>query len=81
MNTLNQLQQCKMQLSLMQNILSMRDYAASWLKLSRAYRAIGFRSNAEYCKSRGVYYSQIARIAGGEYVRLIEMPVAELIEA
>jgi hypothetical protein len=79
MTNLDQLQSCKMELSLMQNIYNMRDYAAAWLKLSRAYRSVGFRANADYCRSRGAYYSRLARISGGEYVRLIESPVAELI--
>lgn len=80
MNIIDELQKCKLELSLIQNIGNMRDYAAAWLKLSRAYRAVGFRSNADYCKSRGIYYSRIARIAGGEFVRLIEQPFSELVE-
>lgn len=79
MTRLEQLQKCKMQLSLMQNIDNMRDYAASWLILSRCYRSMGLRSNYDYCRARGKYYSRLARLAGGEFVRLIDSPVVELI--
>ena len=79
MSVLDQLQECKTRLSLMQNIDSMRDYAAAWLQLARAYRAVGFRANADYCKSRGMYYSRLARLSGGEYVRLFEGQIAELV--
>jgi hypothetical protein len=63
-----------------QNIPDMRRYAAAWLKLSRDVRSCGLRSNAEYCRARGKHYAGIARRHGGEYVRLFEMPLAELIE-
>jgi hypothetical protein len=80
MTTWQQLDKCKLELSLMQNIASMRDYAASWIRLARVYRDIGFGSNAEYCRERGLYYARIAHAEGGEYVRLFYGSLAELVE-
>ena len=69
----------RMRLERLQNIPDMRQYAAAWLILSRDFRACGLRSNAEYCKARGRHYATVAREYGGEYVRLFDMPLAELI--
>ncbi len=73
-----ELQARKMQLSLMQNIPDMALYAVAWECLAADFVAIGADANAEYCRSRAKHYGELA---GGEWVRLIEMPVAELIEA
>ena len=77
MPTLTQLEEIKKYLSLLQNIPNMAVYAETWRLLSLAYLALGAISTALYCQSRACYY---AEMAGGEYVRLIEAPVAELVE-
>ena len=77
MTTFDELHKIKMYLSLLQNICDMALYAEIWRLLSIQYLVIGAVSNAFYCQSRASYY---AELAGGEYVRLIDSPVAELIE-
>jgi hypothetical protein len=67
----------KLELSFMQNIPDMCQYAKSWNNLAVDFEAAGMLSNAEYCRSRGKHY---AELAGGEYLRLIEQPLAELIQ-
>lgn len=64
-------------LSLMQNIPSMPYYARQWQALARGFEICGMLSNAEYCASRAKHY---AAMSGGEWIRLIDAPVAELIE-
>ena len=77
MNTFEELHKIKMYLSLLQNIPNMAIYAETWRLLSLAYLVLGAISTALYCQSRACYY---AELAGGEYVRLIDAPVAELVE-
>jgi hypothetical protein len=64
-------------LSEMNVIPDMRAYAAGWTQLADEFQSIGLESNAEYCRSRGTHYSQIA---GGEYIKLTDGPFAELLE-
>lgn len=64
-------------LSLMQNIPSMSYYARQWQALARGFEIYRMPSNAEYCHARAAHY---AELSGGEYVRLIDAPVAELVE-
>jgi len=66
----------KMELSSLQNIPDMAIYAAAWNALATDYRFVGAPANAEYCQARADHYTKIA----GEYVRLIELPFAELIQ-
>jgi hypothetical protein len=67
----------KRELSDMNAIPDMRAYAATWTQLADEFQSIGLLSNAEYCRSRGTHYSQIA---GGEYIKLTDGPFAELLE-
>jgi hypothetical protein len=76
MNTFEELHKIKMYLSLLQNIPNMAIYAATWQGLFVGYLALGAISNALYCQSRAEYYGEHA---GGEWVRLVDAPVAELI--
>lgn len=77
MNTIDRLIQHRTKLSFMQNIPSVQYYARQWSALAKGFEICGMLSNAEYCRSRAKHYGALA---GGEYVRLIEQPVAELIE-
>jgi hypothetical protein len=77
MNTWNRLQLVKKYLSNLQNIPDMALYAETWRLLSIEFLILGAISNALYCQSRAEYY---AELAGGEWLRLIEQPVAELIQ-
>jgi hypothetical protein len=76
MPTLEQLEEIKMYLSYLQNIPDMAIYAATWQGLFVGYLALGAISNALYCQSRAEYYGEHA---GGEWVRLVDAPVAEMI--
>jgi hypothetical protein len=77
MPTLEQLEEIKMYLSYLQNIPNMAIYAATWQGLFVGYLALGAISNALYCQSRADYYGEHA---AGEWVRLVDAPVAELVE-
>lgn len=66
-----------MDLSLMQNIPNMAEYAEAWNVLAADMDAANRPYSAEACRSRFEFYRELA---GGEYVRLIEQPFAELIE-
>jgi hypothetical protein len=77
MNTFEELQKIKMYLSLLQNIPNMAIYAATWQGLFVGYLSLGAISNALYCQSRAEYYGGHA---GGEWVRSVDAPVAELVE-
>lgn len=59
------------------HIEDIRAYAAAWLELAEDFQAAGLENNAGTCRERGNRY---AAYAGGEYVRLYEGPIAELIE-
>lgn len=58
-------------------IADMRQYAAAWLELADKFDAVEMPFNGAYCRSRGNHY---ADMAGGEYIRLTEGSLAELIE-
>jgi hypothetical protein len=77
MPTLEQLEEIKKYLSYLQNIPNMAIYAATWQGLFVGYLALGAISNALYCQSRAAFYGEQA---AGEWVRLVDAPVAELIE-
>jgi hypothetical protein len=72
-----ELHKIKMYLSLLQNIPNMAIYAATWQGLFLGYLSLGAISNALYCQSRAAFYGEQA---AGEWVRLVDAPVAELIE-
>jgi hypothetical protein len=76
MTTWNRLHLIKNYLSRLQNIPDMALYAETWRLLGIEYLILGAPANAEYCLSRANHYQAMAP---GEYVRLIESPVAELI--
>jgi hypothetical protein len=76
MNTWDELHTRKMYLSNLQNIPDMVLYADAWRLLAVDYLAIGATANADYCQARANHYGQLA---GGEYIRLIEGQIAELI--
>ena len=67
----------KLQLSLLQNIPSMAEYADAWNRLAADFEAIGFTACAAECRARFEHYRDLNP---GEYIRLIDLPVAELIE-
>jgi hypothetical protein len=66
-----------MDLAGMQNIPSMAAYAEEWNKLGADFQAIGFENTAANCRARFEHYRDLNP---GEYVRLIEQPIAELIQ-
>lgn len=66
----------KTYLSLMQNIEDMQWYAAAWRQLAGEFTAIDAIYNAQDCQSHAEHYGKFT----GEYVRLVELPFAELIE-
>jgi hypothetical protein len=66
----------KRALEQMQNIPSMVDYAEEWNILGAQFQAMGFVYNAADCWSRFRHYRDLER---GEYVRLIDGQIAELI--
>ena len=73
----NDLLERKRVLSGMNEILDMTKYAQDWQKLAADFRAIGFVFCADYCQSRGDHYG---KEAGGSYIKLVECPLAELIQ-
>jgi hypothetical protein len=73
---MNRLQLIKKYLSSLQNIPDMGIYAETWRLLGIEFWIIGATANAEYCQSRAAHYEQQGT---GEYARLIDQPVAELI--
>jgi hypothetical protein len=76
MNTWARLQLVKKYLQSLQNIPDMAIYAETWKLLGIEFLIIGASANAAYCQARAVYYRQMVP---GEYIRLIDQPVAELI--
>jgi len=66
----------KRQLELMQNIPSMADYAEEWNILGAQFKALGFVNCAADCRSRFEHYRDLQL---GEYVRLIDGQIAELV--
>lgn len=58
-------------------IPDMRAYASEWLRLADDFHSCGLLSNAALCRERGERY---AKMAGGEYIRLQDGTLAELIE-
>jgi hypothetical protein len=72
-----ELQKRKLELSIMKNIPSMAEYAEAWNMLAADFDAIGAPFNAEYCRGR---FRQYRDLAGGEYMRLIELPFSELVQ-
>jgi hypothetical protein len=76
MPTLEQLEEIKKYLSYLRNIPNMAIYAATWQGLFVGYLSLGAISNALYCQSRAEYYGEHA---SGEWVRLVDAPVAEMI--
>jgi hypothetical protein len=67
----------KRTLEQMNEIPDMAQYAQDWQKLAADFRAIGFVFCASYCQARGDHYG---KEAGGSYIKLVEGPLAELIE-
>lgn len=63
-------------LSMMNIIPSMTDYAIEWQRLAMDADIAGRPSTAEACRSRAQYYSGLAK---GDYIRLVEGCLAELI--
>ena len=63
-------------LSLMQNIIDMQTYALTWRKLMERAQVAGRRNLARNSRARWQHY----RPMQGEYVRLFDLPFAELVE-
>jgi hypothetical protein len=59
------------------NIEDMWTYAAAWLRLADDFQSAGLLTNAANCRERGTRYGGFP---GGEYVRLYEGSLAELVE-
>ncbi len=59
-----------------QNIPSIQTYADDWKKLADDFQAIGLTETAANCRA---HFEQYSLLTPGEYVRLIDRPVAELI--
>jgi hypothetical protein len=74
---MDELMQRYIDLSLMQNIPDMGEYAEDWFRLGNAMQDAGRFSSAATCYDRSNHYREMS---GGEYVRLIDQPFAELIE-
>jgi hypothetical protein len=66
------------ELSSLNIIPDMGEYAKDWMRLALEADAAGRPATAEACKSRAMHYNTLA---GGEYVRLVEGCLAELIPA
>lgn len=64
-------------LSEMNVIPDMRAYASAWLQLADDFQSVGLLSNAGICRERGNRY---AAMAGGEFIRLTDGSISELIE-
>ena len=65
------------QLSLMQNIPSMERYAQEWYLLAAKASTADRPNLAASCITRWQHYMSMG---SGEYIRLIDAPVAELIQ-
>lgn len=76
MNTTDTLMQRYLELSMMQNINIAR-YAFQWRTLAEDCIKANRPETAAMCASRADFYG---KQAPGEYVRLIETPLSELIE-
>jgi hypothetical protein len=59
-----------------QNIPCIQTYADDWAKLADDFEAIGLTETARNCRAR---FEQYRILTPGEYVRLIDQPIAELI--
>jgi hypothetical protein len=66
----------KIELAFLQNIPSMADHIDDWVQLAIEFTNIGLPAAASECIARVAEYSTLTP---GEYVRLIEQPVAELV--
>jgi hypothetical protein len=64
------------ELSLMNNIPDMQEYAKDWQRLAILANQNGRYSTAQTCRTRAEHY---CNMAGGEYIRLVEGCFAELI--
>lgn len=73
----NDLLERRTALSMQNEILDMAKYALAWERLAADFSACGLVSNAEYCRSRGRHYGAMA---GGEYIKLVEGPLSEIIQ-
>lgn len=60
-----------------QYIPDMYAFCFAWQTLADDFDACGLTQNAEYCRGK---YRQYSQVPNGEYVRLIEPPVAELLQ-
>lgn len=67
----------KVQLAILQNIPSMAQHIDDWVQLAIDFTTVGLPGAAGECISRIAEYSHLTP---GEYVRLFEQPVAELIQ-
>ena len=65
------------ELSLLNIIPDMAEYALDWQRLANDADIAGRPSTAETCRKRAKHYCEIA---GGEYVRLVKGCYAELIQ-
>ena len=66
-----------LELSGRQSIAKMARYAFEWSVLGEDMDKAGRPATADECLSRGKHYGVMA---GGEYVRLIDMPFSEVIK-
>jgi hypothetical protein len=69
----------KLALSMVQNIPDLGKYAQAWADLAADFEMIGFESNAEYCRARAAHYAEMAAVTPGEYVKLVDGSMAEMI--
>lgn len=63
-------------LAMQQNIPDMKAYALEWKTLAEEFERAGMLANAELCAARFEQYYPM----GGEYIRLIDGQIAELID-
>jgi hypothetical protein len=66
----------KIELAFLQNIPSMEEHIDDWVQLAIEFTNIGLPAAASECIARVAEYSTLTP---GEYVRLIEQPIAELV--
>jgi hypothetical protein len=67
----------KKDLALLQNIPSMTEHINAWLELAHNFTDIGLPAAAGECLAR---ISEYSHLPPGEYIRLIEGQIAELIQ-
>jgi len=63
------------ELSMMQNIPDMKEYAMDWQRLGNRAAIAGLPAMAASCHSRAKHY---AEYDGGEYIKIVEGCLAEL---